>query len=89
MVRHTTVTAVALILFAAFEVYGASMSGTKVLEAGMRRQLLRDGASACSHCTAACPATADSAIIPHASAFARSSLHSLQLGLPFISCNLL
>jgi len=34
------------------------------------------------------PATADTAVIPHASSFARSSLHSLQLGLPFISYNL-
>ena len=78
-------TATALFFVAAFEVYGASMSGTKVLEAGMCRWILRDGAMFVH--IAQPPAAADAAIIPHSSLFARSSLHSLQLGLPFISYN--
>ena len=41
--------AAALFFVAAFDVYGASTSGTEVLQADMRCQLLRDGAIVCSH----------------------------------------
>ena len=50
-----------------FEVYSASMSGTKVLEANVHHRLLKDRAIVCSTCRQLAQLSA--AIIPQASLF--------------------